>query len=160
MSPSSARLRTSIVLGTSLALFSACGGGGGGGSGGGGSSGFVLTDVKYGRRVDDGRGGRLVSPLTTASVDPITGLLVPGTLQALANGVDVAAPQTLALGPDYVPRVIPRNGVLQLEFSMSIDPASVSADEIDANGALVRDGSVQIRTEEGTAVPVAVTMRG
>src|SRR5262245_17334176 len=98
MSPRAARRQTWIVLGSSLALVSGCGGGGGGGSGGGGSdSGFVLTDVKYGRRVSDGTSERLVSPLTTASVDPITGQLVPGTLQALAAGVDVEAPQTIAL---------------------------------------------------------------
>src|SRR5262245_34959362 len=84
-----------------------------------------LPDVKYGRRVDDGVMERLVSPLTTATIDPISGLLVAGTLQPLAPGVDVNAPQTVALGTDYLPRVIPRNGVLELDFSMPIDPASV-----------------------------------
>jgi hypothetical protein len=145
-----------------VAVFLAgCGGGGGGGSGAGSSSStFILTDVKYGRKVDDGSGERLVSPLTTATIDPITGLLVPGTLQPLAPGVDVAATQTLGLGTDYLPRVVPRNCVLQLEFTAAIDPASVTADVVDASGNLVSAGSVQVRTQDDKPIPVNVTLHG
>jgi hypothetical protein len=142
-------------------MLAACGGGGGGGSSGGSTNaGFILTDVKYGRRVDDGVNERLVSPLTTATIDPISGLLVAGTLQPLAPGVDVNAPQTVALGTDYLPRVIPRNGVLELDFSMPIDPASVSADVVDANGTVLTPGSVQVRLQDGRGVPVNVVLHG
>ena len=85
----------------------------------------------------DGSQQFLASPLTTALLDPVTGLLVPGSLQPIANGVDIYRPQSLGIGPGFLPRVIPRNGVIQLEFSSAIDAASVSGDVIDASGALV-----------------------
>jgi hypothetical protein len=141
-------------------IVSGCGGGGGGGSGGGNSPTFFLADVKYGRLVDDGTGPRLVSPLTTARIDPVTGRMEPGTLQPLAAGVNVTALQTLGIGSSYLPRVVPRNGVFVLEFTDPIDPASVSGDELDAAGNLVKEGSVQIRTQDGRPVPLEVSLRG
>ncbi|MBL8841748.1 MAG: hypothetical protein JNL90_09510 [Planctomycetes bacterium] len=144
----------------SLALLAgaACSGGGGGSSAGSKAAGFRLTDVKYGRVIDEGNGPRLVSPLTTVDVDPVTGRVLPGSLQPLASGVDVDALQSLGLGTSYLPRVVPRNGVLKLEFTAPIDPASVSADQLDANGALVTAGSVQVRLQDGTPVAVEVTL--
>ncbi len=148
------------VLSTA-ALFAigACSGGGGSPAGTK-SSGFRLNDVNYGRLVDEGSGPRLVSPLTTVEIDAVTGLALPGTLQPLAGGVDLDAPQSLGLGSSYLPRVIPRNCVLQLEFSAPIDASSLRADEIDANGALVTAGSVQVRQQDGTPVPVEITQVG
>ncbi len=57
-------------------LVSACGGGGSGSETG--RNGFVLTEVQYGRLVDDTSTTRLVSPLTTASFEPTDGRLVAG----------------------------------------------------------------------------------
>ncbi|MGQ0722934.1 MAG: hypothetical protein ACT4PE_15400, partial [Candidatus Eiseniibacteriota bacterium] len=135
----------------------ACGGGGGSGSGSSSST-FFLSEVRYGRLVDEGSGPRLVSPLTTATVDPISGLIVPGSLQPLAPGVDINATQTLGLGSDFLPRVVPRNCVMALEFTAPIDPASVTADVVDANGVLVTSGSVGIRTQDNKVIPIEVTL--
>jgi len=146
-----------VLLGACAAFGAGCGGGGGGGAAGTTSAGFQLREVQYGRLIDDGAGEELVSPLTTVQVDPVTGAMVPGSLQPIAAGVDVDAPQSLGLGSSYLPRVVPRNGVLQLDFNAPIDPASVVADVVDANGALVSAGSVQVRFEDGT--PVAVDVR-
>src|SRR5262245_22078086 len=136
-------------------VVAACGGGGGSRTGESSAS-FFLTDVKYGRVVEDENGPRLVSPLTTVDVDPITGRAVAGSLQPLANGVDVEAPQSFGIGFDYLPIVVPRNGVLQLEFSAPVAPGSIFADVIDADGTVLSDGSVEVRTEEGRGVPVAL----
>src|SRR5688572_28775974 len=152
------RLVSALAM-AGLGLAAGCGGGGGGGAGSSSAT-FTLTDVKYGREIDEGTGTgpRLVSPLTTVSVDPITGFVVPGTLQPLAPTVDVESPQTLGLGSDYLPRVIPRNGVLQLEFSAPIDPSSVVADVVDPAGNLVSAGSVQVRTQDDKPIPVEITL--
>ncbi len=149
-------VRTVALLGISC-LAAACGGGGGGGRAGETSASFFLTDVKYGRLIEEPGGARLVSPLTTVAIDPISGLVVPGSLQPLAVGVDVGVPQSFAIGPNYLPIVVPRNGVLQLEFSAAIAPDSVFADLIDTDGSILSDGSVQVRTQTGRGV--AVTLR-
>ncbi len=148
------------LMPAALLVAAGCSGGGGGSSAGSKSSSFKLNDVKYGRVIDDGSGPRLVSPLTTVDVDPVTGRAVPGSLAPLASGVDVESLQSLGIGSDYLPRVVPRNSVLQLEFSAPIDPASVSADQIDSNGGLQTPGSVQVRLQDGTPVPVVVTVVG
>jgi hypothetical protein len=152
---SSLRIGFVALLGASL-LAAACGGGGGGSRAGETSSSFVLTDVKYGRLVEDDHGTRLVSPLTSVAVDPITGRVFPGSLQPIAVGVDVAAAQSFTIGADYLPIVVPRNGVLQLEFSAAIAPGSVFADVLDADGAILTDGSVQVRRQDGRGVPVVL----
>ena len=131
---SSHGVRALALLGISC-LAAACGGGGGGGGRAGETSAsFFLTDVKYGRLVEEPTGARLVSPLTTVATDPISGLVVPGSLQPLAPGVDVDVPQSFAIGPNFLPIVVPRNGVLQLEFSAAVAPNSVFADVLDADG--------------------------
>ncbi len=150
-----ARLATTAASLALLGLAAGCGGGGG--SSGSSSSSFFITDVEFGRLVDEGNGPKLVSPLTTVSVDPITGKVVPGTLQPLALGVDVATPQTFGIGLSYLPCVIPRNGVLQLEFSQPIEAGSVFADIVDADGSILSDGSVQVRTETGRGVHVTLS---
>ncbi len=133
-----------------------CGGGGGGGAGSSSSS-FYVTDVKYGRLIDEGNGPRLVSPLTTVDVDAITGKVVPGSLLPLANGVDVNALQTFGIGVNYLPCVIPRNGVLQIEFSAPVNAASIFSDIIDADGSILSDGSIQVRTEAGKGAAVSLS---
>jgi hypothetical protein len=151
-----AAIGTLGLLAASTALLATgCGGGGGGGAGSDSSS-FFLTDVKYGRLVDDGSGPRLVSPLTTVSNDPITGTVIPGSLQPLAAGVSIDQLQTFGVGLDYIPLVVPRNCVLQLEFSAPVATGSLVADSLDARGNVLADGSVQIRT--GTGKGVAVTL--
>ncbi len=160
MSMGSKRVGSWATLLVASGLIVNCGGGGGSSSAGGKSASFLLNDVKYGRLIDDGVNESLVSPLTTAQVDPITGDLIPGTLEPLAVGVDVFAPQSLGLGTGYLPRVVPRNAVLQLEFSAPVAAASVVADTINGNGALVTAGSVQVRLEDGTPVPVEVRLVG
>jgi hypothetical protein len=147
--PRSARLAAALVLGV---ISARCGGGGGGSS----SDSLYLTDVKYGRLVDDGSGKRLVSPLTTVKLDPVTGLVVPGSVAGLTPDVDVASPQTFAIGADYLPRVVPRNGVLQLEFSAAIDAASIVGDVLDGAGGVLRAGSIQVRREDGRGIAVAL----
>ncbi len=149
-------VRALAVLGGAL-LLGACGGGGAGAPGATSAS-FTLSDASYGRLVDDGVESELVSPLTTAIIDPFTGLLLPGSLLPIADGVDVAAKQTLGLGSDFLPRVIPRNAVLELKFTAPIDPTSLLADVIDASGALVSDGSIQVRLSDDTPIPVELTM--
>jgi hypothetical protein len=145
-----------LLAGTAALLAAGCGGGGGG-SAGSNSSSFFLTDVKYGRLVDDGGGPRLVSPLTTVANDPITGTVIPGSLQPLASGVDVDVLQTLGIGPDYLPLVVPRNCVLQLEFSAPVAAASLVADTLDAQGNVLAPGSVQVRTGTGKGVRVVLS---
>jgi hypothetical protein len=138
-----------------VALFVSADCGGGGSSSSTGT--IYLTDVKYGRLVDDGTGAKLISPLTTITVDPVTGFILPGSIVGLAPDVDVDKPQTFAIGADYLPRVVPRNGVLELEFSSAVDPASLVADVLDANGNVITPGSIQVRREDGKAVPVTLT---
>jgi hypothetical protein len=140
-----------------VGVTSGCGGGGGSNGAGSSSASFYVSDVKYGRLIDEGTGPRLVSPLTTVNVDPITGKVIPGSLQPLANGVDVESPQTFGIGLNYLPCVIPRNGVLQIEFSAPVSAASIFADVIDTDGSILSDGSVQVRTESGRGVPVTLT---
>ncbi|HET6163321.1 MAG TPA: hypothetical protein VFG37_06605 [Planctomycetota bacterium] len=140
-----------------LGVATGCGGGGGGSGAGTTSSSFFVTDVKYGRLIDEGNGPRLVSPLTTVDVDAITGKVIPGSLQPMANGVDVNALQTFGIGINYLPCVIPRNGVLQVEFSAPVNAATIFADIIDTDGSILNDGSVQVRTEAGKGVAVALS---
>jgi len=149
------RMRSGACLVVAL-LAGACGGGGGGGGAGSSSSSFYVTDVKYGRLVDDGTGQKLISPLTTVTLDPVTGRIVPGSIVGLAPDVDVTMPQTFAIGADYLPRVVPRNGVIQVEFSGAIDDRSIVADALDADGHVVSQGSVQVRLEDGRGVAVAL----
>src|SRR6185369_9746449 len=159
--PTTSGARTLLVLSIpALALLgvaTGCGGGGGGSGAGTTSSSFFVTDVKYGRLIDEGNGPRLVSPLTTVDVDAITGKVIPGSLQPLANGVDVDALQTFGIGPNFLPCVIPRNGVLQVEFSAPVNAASIFADIIDTDGSILNDGSVQVRTEAGKGVAVSLS---
>jgi hypothetical protein len=122
----------------------------------GGRGGFVLADVRYGRLHVDAAGERLVSPMTTVDRDPMTGATVPGSLVPLDPGIDPEVPQSIGLGPSFLPPVIPRDGALELEFTAPVDAASIVADEIDGSGALSRDGSIQLRHRDGT--PVAVTL--
>src|SRR5262245_12770356 len=140
-----------------LSFLAASCGGGGGGSAGETSNSFILTDVKYGRLVDDGTGPELISPLTTVTYDPVTGKVLPGSVVGLAPEVDVAMPQTFGIGADYLPRVVPRNGVLQLEFSAPIEASSSSADVLDASGNVLTPGSVQVRLQDGRGIPVTLT---
>jgi hypothetical protein len=148
-------VRSLALLGGAM-LLGACGGGGAGAPGSTSAS-FTLSDASYGRQINDGTTVRLVSPLTTAVIDPFTGFLKAGSLQPIAGGVDVDAKQTLGLGSDFLPRVIPRNAVIELKFSAPVDPTSVTADVIDANGALVTAGSIQVRFADDTPVPVELT---
>ena len=147
--------RTFLLLGTCAALGASCTPGGGSAAGTS-SAGFQLREIQYGRLINDGVKEELVSPLTTAVTDSTTGLTVPGSLQPIAAGVDPDDPQSLGLGTSYLPRVVPRNGTLQLDFSAPVDPTSVVADVIGSNGALVSAGSVQVRLADGTPIPVEV----
>src|SRR5262249_49815111 len=53
--------------------------------------------------------------------------------------------------------VVPRNGVLQIEFSAPVDAASLFADVIDdSDGSILSDGSIQVRTEAGKGVHVTL----
>ncbi|HET6163736.1 MAG TPA: hypothetical protein VFG37_08720 [Planctomycetota bacterium] len=148
-----ARRTGAAGLSGALLLLAGCGGGGSSSS----SDRVFLTDVRYGRLVDEGNGPRLVSPLTTVDLDPITGFVIPGSLQPLAQGVDVETAQTVGIGPDYLPVVIPRNGVVELRFSAPLDPRSLAADVLDADGRLVEDGSVQLRTDSGKGVALTLS---
>ena len=65
-----------------LTLLTACPSGGGS-SGGILAGGFSLQSMGYGRQFDEGSGPRVVSPLTTVRIDPITGFAIPGTLEPL-----------------------------------------------------------------------------
>ncbi|MFO0981609.1 MAG: hypothetical protein U1E76_07620, partial [Planctomycetota bacterium] len=136
-----------------------CGGGGGGG-GGGSKDGFIVASMSYGRGIDQGAGITVVSPLTLVDSDPVTGLLVPGTLRPLGEGVDVSKLVTVGLGPNFRPVVIPRNGIVVVQFSSAVDAASVVADELTDTGKVIHGGSVQVRLQSGRGVPVRLTVRG
>ena len=151
-------VRALALFGAATLAAAACSGGGSAGLPGSTSKSFKLSDAFYGRFIDDGSEQSVVSPLTTAQIDPFTGFLVPGTLQPIATGVDVDSPQSLGLGTDFLPRVIPRNCVIKLKFTAPIDAASVLADVIDNTGALVTDGSIQVRYADGTPVPVELIL--
>jgi len=136
------------AMGCTLAALCACGGGGGGSKKSAAEGGFLLVDVRYGRRVVETGAERLVSPLSVVETDPVTGLVIPGTLAPLSSDVNLDKLITLNLGPEYVPHVIPRNGVLVLEFNAAIDAASVS------------NQSVRVEHQDGTLVAVVFSVRG
>ncbi len=56
-----------------------------------------------------------------------------------------------------MPLIVPRDGVLALRFSASVDPQSVVADEIDGSGHVVSAGSIQVRTRDGRPVAARIT---
>ncbi|MEW6747590.1 MAG: hypothetical protein AB1486_33075 [Planctomycetota bacterium] len=132
---------------------------------------FFLKALFYGRSIDEGRGLEIVSPLTLVRTHPLTGLAIPGSLEPLADNVDPHRLLPFELGPEYTPLVVPRNGVLVLEFSAEVDPASVVADrfappEPGSPGStppqgpeeVLEEGSVQVRDAEGRGVPVTLTV--
>jgi hypothetical protein len=135
-----------------------CGGGGGGG--GGGSSGFTLSDGSYARGINQGNGLEVVSPLSLVETDPVTGLIVPGTLRPLGDGVDLKVLVSIGLGPAFRPVVVPRNGIIVLQFSSSVDPASIVADQLTETGKVVKPGSIQMRFQNGRGVPVQLLPQG
>ncbi len=144
------------VLGAAI-LLPGCGGGGG--SGGSSASAtatdrFQIQDVTYGRLLEESTGMRVVSPLATVETDPLTGNVIPGTLSVLSANVDVNRLISLNLGTGYVPRVVPRNGVIVASFTRNIDESTVFQDVADADGVVLEPGSVQIRFQDGRAVPV------
>jgi hypothetical protein len=130
-------------------LVLACGGGGGGGGSddddgdiNGGIGGeqdpakeFFLTGASFGRAIFDVLGALdavqpLVNPASLFETDPLTGValagfpkvLTPGTSLALLASIDFNQVQD-PLTPQTP--LVPRNAVLVLEFSMSIDPATL-----------------------------------
>src|SRR5262245_60447369 len=141
-----------------LLALTQCGGGGGGG--GGGSSGFTLNDGSYARGINQGNGLEVVSPLSLVDTDPVTGLIVPGSLRPLGEGIDLKVLVSMGLGPAFKPVVVPRNGIIVLQFSSSVDPASIVADELTATGKVVKPGSIQVRFQNGRGVPVELITRG
>ncbi|MEW6742567.1 MAG: hypothetical protein AB1486_07395 [Planctomycetota bacterium] len=153
-------VRATGPLAVALLVTLGCSGGGGGGGGGDSGSVLRLEDVFYGRGLQEGTGFRIVSPLTTVESDPITGLVVPGTLRVLGAGVNLNNLVTFGLGPVFLPVVVPRNAVIVLRFTRALDPASVEADEFDADGALVRAGTIRIRDQQGNGVPVDLRVSG
>jgi hypothetical protein len=135
-----------------------CGGGGGGG--GGGSSGFTVTDASYARGINQGNGLEVVSPLSLVDTDPVTGLIVPGTLRPLGDGIDLKVLVSMGLGPAFKPVVVPRNGIIVLQFASSVDPASIVADQLTDTGKVVKPGSIQLRFQNGRGVPVELLPQG
>lgn len=117
-----------------------------------------LVEAAYGRRIAEDGAERIVSPLTLVEVDPVTGRVLPGSLQTLAAEVNLDEITSLGLSPAYTPRVVPRNAVLVLEFSEPLAPASVRADRFDTAGQLVEAGAIQVRDLSGRAVPVELIL--
>ncbi len=118
-----------------------------------------IQDVSYGRLLEEDGTTRVVSPLSTVVTDPLTGESIPGTLEALTAAVDLEALVSLNLGPDYVPRVVPRNGVLVVSFTRNLNPSTIFPDVVDGAGALVSEGSVRVRFQNGRPVPVKLDVR-
>ena len=145
------------ALAAAIALASCSGGGGGGGSA---ETAFSLNDIKYGRQVEDGGSQDVVSPLSTVETDPITGFVIPGTLAPLTPEVNLDRLISLGLGPGFQPRVVPRNGTLVLEFNSEVDPTSLVADTLDADGIVVEQGSISIQfnDDSGRAIPVTLSV--
>ena len=141
-------------------LVVACSGGGGSGNDSPGSDEWSITGAGYGRQIEENGETRLVSPYTTVESDPITGAILPGTLAPLVPGLDIEALVTLGLGGTYVPRVIPRNAVLVLTLPSAVDPSSLVADVLDDEGNVLSPGTVQLRTQDGKGVPVALSAIG
>src|SRR5262245_4562941 len=81
-----------------LLALTQCGGGGGGG---GGSTGFTLNDGSYARGINQGNGLEVVSPLSLVDTDPVTGLIVPGSLRPLGDGIDLKVLVSIGLGPAF-----------------------------------------------------------
>ncbi|MEW6743101.1 MAG: hypothetical protein AB1486_10105 [Planctomycetota bacterium] len=161
-----ARLRGQRLLGLAgVAAFAllaplgvvACSGGGGSSGGGGGE--LELEEFLVGRGVTAEGGLDVVSPLTFAEVDYETGLADPSTVRPIGPGLDPAELVSFPLGFDYHPPVVPRNGLLVLRFSTAIDPTSVRADEIGADGSVTEAGSVQVRDQLDRPVPVKLVLR-
>lgn len=130
------------------------------GGGAGGSATFFLQDAAFGREVREDSGPRVVSPLTYVNEDPITGLVEPGSLQALAAGVDVEKLLSLGLGPGFSPLVVPRNATLVLRFSAAVDPTSVRLDELGDDGQVLVSGTVVVRRADGRGIPLRSQVHG
>jgi hypothetical protein len=139
-----------------LALFG-CQGGGEGGDETSSDFGFQLIDARYGRLVEEGGEQRVVSPLSTVRTDPISGRTLPGSVEPLSPSVRLDALVTLGLGHGYVPRVIPRNAVLVLEFSEAVDPKSIVVDQLDDQGQVLGAGNIRMR-RQSTSVATGVSL--
>lgn len=144
-----------------LALLAGCQRGGGGSSSSRNEQGLQLQEVYYGRLVDEGNGPRVVSPLTTVETDPVSGLVIPGTLAPLSPEIDINRLVAFGLSTAYSPRVVPRNCAFVMKFNHPINPASVTLDKVDAAGNVITSGNIQIRTQgTGLGIAVEATVKG
>jgi hypothetical protein len=153
----------SLLVGAAVLAVGACQGGGGGGGEETSDTGFQLVDARYGRLVEEDGQQRVVSPLSTVRTDPITGRTIPGSVEPLSTSVNVEALVTLGLGSGYVPRVIPRNAVMVLEFNEPVDPQSVVLDQMDPHGQVLSSGNIRLRqqsTSIATGVKLSASVHG
>jgi len=147
-----------------------CGGGGGGGGGGksqvsfnGGSweSDFFLEDAFFGRPLLDAQGQaqEIVNPASYIELDPITGFLLPDYPKTLYANDSLDNIWSLNLvdtsSQPFEPKILPRNAALILDFSKSVDEASLN---LDAGGLLTANSPVQILDNLGRMMTIQVTV--
>ncbi len=150
-----------------MTLLSGCGGGGSSGGGGGvafngGSyeSDFFLEDIYFGRPLFDLNGvtTQVVNPISHIQMDPITGLLLPGYPQVLYSGDSLNNLLSLNLvntsSQPFEPKIVPRNAALIVDFSETVDQASLN---LDQDNMLTVDSPIQVTDQLGRAVPIQVT---
>lgn len=142
-------LRSSVLsvnLALPLALVASCARGGGGSQAGGAS--LQLSEIRYGRLVETAGGAEVVSPLSTVEHDA-QGNVVEDSVRPLTPAVDLEVLPRFGLQSLRVPRqppVIPRDAVLQLEFTDALDKASIRQPVLAADGTVSEAGSVDLRS--------------
>jgi len=147
-----------------------CGGGGGGGgeknnkinfNGGSWESDFFLEDVFFGRPLRDARGQarEIVNPASYIELDPISGFLLPDYPKTLYGNDTLDNIFSLNLvdtsSQPFKPKILPRNAALLVDFSKTVDAASLN---LDAGGFLTANSPVQIVDNQGRLMSVQVTV--
>ena len=113
-------------------------------------SSFQLTDVTYGRAVVIDGVEEVVNPWTYAEH---AGDALDITLLNPDDRLD--SRPSLALGPGYVPRLLPRNATLVLQFTSQIDPTSLVLDRTEE-----QPPTVQILDWRGKPQALEATVHG
>ncbi len=162
-----------LVVSTMAALvLGACGSGssGGGGPGGGGpNGGFFLKTSEFGRPIFDVTGELVdvINPASLFEVDPLTNVPVEGFPKPLTPNVNLA--QLVAFNFEQIldpltPQVpvVPRNAVIVLGFSQSINASTLKTSNADPDnpGLLTAASPVKVLRKNGSMVPTIALVDG
>src|SRR5262245_46055395 len=120
---------------------------------------FYLSSGFFARPIFDidGQLVDVINPASLIETDPLTGVMLPGFPKPLVAGTPLN--QLASLNFDQIldpltPQIplVPRNAALVLEFSKSVDPASL---KLNGQGQLTQSSAIQVRRQDGSMVKVA-----